>query len=128
MATPYRELFKTAGTTPQTDHAMQKHKAADVGKWQLTDRNGELTDVWLPHGVYPPVGWYPGDPDVQEPEKKPLPKETPPKTVLPADYDIETHCTPAGADINAWRAAWPRPGVPGETEENSFNLTTPCRA
>ena len=73
----------------------------------------------------PGVGWYPGDPDVQLEKKEKKPPKTPPKTVLPADYDCETHCTPEGANINAWRAAWPRPGVPGETEENSFNLATP---
>ena len=36
-------------------------------------------------------------------------------------------CTPAGANIDAWRCAFQRPGVPGDTKENSFNLATPER-
>ena len=57
-------------------------------------------------------------------------KQTPPKaepTVLPKNYDPTTGWTPAGADVNAWRAGWPRPVEPGETEVNSFNLETPMR-
>ena len=54
-------------------------------------------------------------------------KQTPPKTVLPMDYDPTTGWTPAGANVNEWRVGWPRPGVPGETEVNSFNLETPNR-
>ena len=42
MATPFRELNKAAGMTPQTDHAEQKLKAAANIWWQLADRNGEL--------------------------------------------------------------------------------------
>ena len=53
--------------------------------------------------------------------------ETPAKTVLPKDYDQTTGCTPAGVYIDEWRCASKRPGVPGDTKENSFNLATPDR-
>ena len=30
----------------------------------MKDRKGNLTDVYLPPGILPPVGWYPGDPPI----------------------------------------------------------------
>ena len=84
MATPFRELNKTAGMTPQTDHAEPKLKAAANIWWQLADRNGELTDVSLP----PAGGLVPERPRCAAGEKKyykkKKPPKTPPKTVLPA--------------------------------------------
>ena len=104
--------------------------ARHVGWTQLKDCKGNPSDVYLPPGILPPVGWYPGDPPIfteeQEMAKELFP-ETPPKTMLPNDYDQTTGCTPAGADITSWSCAWPRPGVPGATRENSFNLATPER-
>ena len=123
MATPSQVVKKTIGKTPQTEQLQSK--TATGGWWQLKDRNGNLTDTWLPLGVLQPAGWYPGDPDIVPKEKKPPPPETPPKTILPHGYDATTGCTPAGANITAWRVAHPRRGVPGESEENSFNLATP---
>ena len=124
MATPSQVVNKTIGKTPRTEQL--QGRTSTGGMYQLKDRNGELTDVWLPIGMLPPVDWYPGDPDIVPKEKKP-PPQTPPKTIMPPDYDASTGCTPAGANIDAWRmnGPWPRPGVPGETEENSFNLATP---
>ena len=109
--------------------AVQHSSKVPDGFVQLTDRNGNSTDALTPAGSLPPVGWYPGDDDYVHKE---FPKEkallsTPPKTVLPKDYDAATGCTPAGANINEWRIGWPRPGIPGETEKNSYNLATPTR-
>ena len=93
----------------------------------------------LPPGILPPVGWYPGDPPIfteEEETAMELFPETPSKTVLlksPKDYDpatgfIQRRASPKSPkDNTTWRCAWPRPGVPGATKENSFNLATPDR-
>ena len=87
-----------------------------------------MTDVYLPPGIFPPVGWYPGDPpifteDMTEDDDETATElfipETPPKTVLPQDYDQTTGCTPAGAYIDEWRSAFKRPGVPGDTDRTT---------
>ena len=54
--------------------------------------------------------------------------ETPPKTVLPKDYDPTTGWTPYshGNPFNA-RLNCDRPGVPGHSIDNPFYLDTPTR-
>ena len=57
-------------------------------------------------------------------------KQTPPKTVLPKDYDPTTGWTPLGAEgwqVSNARVNCDRPGVPGHTFEDPFFLATPAR-
>ena len=67
--------------------------------------------------------------DVMAAEASPV-KQTPPKTVLPKDYDPTTGWTPHGAEgrqVSNARVNCDRPGVPGHTFEDPFCLATPTR-
>ena len=131
MASSLKPFKDDSLVTPQQQAAAQQqpYQSPKTGWTQLKDRKGNLTDVYLPPGILAPVGWYPGDPPIlsEEETAQELFPETPVKTVLPKDYDQTTGCTPAGAYIDEWRCAFKRPGVPGDTKENSFNLATPDR-
>ena len=66
------------------------------------------------------------------PTAQPLfgPPETPPKTVLPEDYNPETGNTPLhgeGWQMTHARVNCDRPGVPGHSVDHPFCLATPTR-
>ena len=137
MASSLKPFKDDSLVTPQQPAAAQKqlYKSPETAWKQLKDREGNTTDVYLPPGIFPPVGWYPGDPPISprtttrrqqsslclsRRRRRCCPRTTAsrPDDGLPARWRLHRRMA---------LCAFKRPGVPGDTEDNSFNLATPER-
>ena len=134
-------LADTSPATVATAQHQGQANASPVGtehfaSYASSEAPSEVGNVmawqWPPRQALPPVWWDPNGPPNQGPPKE-IPEheaETPPKTVLPADYDATTGTTPLGAEgwqVTNHRVNFKRPKVPGHSAVKPFCLATPTK-
>ena len=138
VASTPTKVISLADTSPVTMATAGQGNESPVGTEHFASyASSEVGGVvmawqWPPRQALPPVWWDPNGPPNQAPPKE-MPDheaETPPTTVLPADYDATTGTTPLGAEgwqVTNHRVNFKRPKVPGHSAVKPFCLATPTK-